>query len=74
MITAGNINPLKSSWECHRCHKVNAPHMDQCSCSGVQANVPNMFVPAEVTNGKNAQPVTVRDPSWRSGTVHQGDA
>lgn len=23
---------LKWSWECHRCRKVNAPHMDQCTC------------------------------------------
>jgi hypothetical protein len=23
---------LKSSWECHRCKQVNAPHIDHCSC------------------------------------------
>lgn len=22
----------KSSWECHRCHKINAPHIDRCDC------------------------------------------
>ena len=25
--------PVKSAWECPRCHKVNAPHVDQCSCN-----------------------------------------
>lgn len=23
----------RQSWECHKCNAVNAPHVDQCSCS-----------------------------------------
>lgn len=33
---------LKSSWECHRCKQVNAPHIDHCSC---QPNA-QPFIPA----------------------------
>lgn len=22
----------RASWECIRCHKINAPHQDQCNC------------------------------------------
>lgn len=31
--------PVKAAWECPRCHKVNAPHVDQCSCSATSSNV-----------------------------------
>lgn len=33
--------PIKEqkAWECPRCHKVNAPHIDQCSCDAAGSNV-----------------------------------
>lgn len=24
---------MNNSWECHRCHAINAPHVNQCPCS-----------------------------------------
>jgi hypothetical protein len=49
---------MNASWECHRCHKVNAPHANQCDCvaaAPVQPLAP--FVPANwPSNGTISQP------------------
>ncbi len=34
---------MKTSWECHRCKAVNAPHVDQCPCSGSRSALPYYY-------------------------------
>lgn len=29
---APEVKARRASWECHRCKRVNAPHVDQCTC------------------------------------------
>lgn len=26
---------VRTGWECPRCHNINGPHVDQCSCSKI---------------------------------------
>lgn len=33
------MNELHSAWECPRCHRINAPHVDQCTCDSDGAGV-----------------------------------
>ena len=30
----------RTAWECPRCHKVNAPHVEKCDCVPVEINEP----------------------------------
>lgn len=39
--------PERTSWQCHRCHKVNAPHMNQCSCPGYDTTWSPFYVKGE---------------------------
>lgn len=34
-----SIGTQRRAWECPRCNRINAPHVDQCSCSSIKANV-----------------------------------
>ena len=43
---------MKQSWECHRCHRVNAPHVDSCGCVSVAPYNPLV------------SPVIVPVPTW----------
>lgn len=30
----------REAWECPRCHKINGPHIDQCSCHPIYESYP----------------------------------
>ncbi len=42
-ITTSSPTPIRASWLCIRCSKINAPHRDQCDCAAVAVN-PNYFI------------------------------
>jgi len=62
---------LKSSWECHRCKQVNAPHIDHCNC---QPNAQPfygapVFIPVQPYQYPNTVPLF----PWPHSTIICGD-
>jgi len=53
---------IKSSWECHRCQKVNAPHVYQCPCQLATASQPFVlpYTPGPFTTGTITVPAQPR--------------
>lgn len=54
--------PERNAWECPRCHKVNAPHVDQCSCDG------NAVIGIPLPPQPIVPPVTVPYVPWPYST------
>ena len=57
-ITIGGCLPpvvFRAAWECSRCHIINAPHVDHCSCAPFYPVVIPFWYPAESFQPEDSQ-------------------
>lgn len=63
----------RKAWECPRCQKVNAPHVDQCDCAPdgmTYAEVVKKYFNGEDEPQPEQSPLTdLLRPPYKSGTV-----
>lgn len=73
LVEGGRLIALAKAWECPRCHKINAPHVDRCDCKpeggGIKPikNTPYESDEVKLTSTSN-KTVWVGEADW--GTEH----
>ena len=54
----------RRSWECHRCLKVNGPHVDQCECQGWEKHFEGVVQPFNPGPTIPGHEPTTSEPQW----------
>jgi ribosomal protein S27AE len=44
-MNQNEIDKTNKGWECPKCGKINAPHINQCSCVKENMNENNQYIP-----------------------------